>query len=91
MITDNIFELVSYDVDGEAHIRVNNETCRQCSHRACTFVCPARCYEWNEGKERIDFAYEACLECGTCLVVCESNALEWRYPKNGRGVRYRMT
>ena len=50
MITDEIFELVSYDVDQEAHITVNREVCQQCTHRACTFTCPARCYEWNEGK-----------------------------------------
>jgi ferredoxin like protein len=91
MITDDIFELVSYDIDEEAHIRVNNEVCRQCPHRACTFVCPARCYQWNEERGRVDFAYESCLECGTCLITCDRGALDWKYPRGGFGVRYRLT
>ena len=91
MITDDIFELVSYRVAEEAHIRVSREVCRGCTHRACTNTCPARCYEWNAEKERIDFAYEACLECGTCLIICDRGALEWHYPKGGFGVRFRLT
>lgn len=91
MITDLIFELVSYEVDRTPHIEVNREVCASCIHRACTFTCPARCYEWNETKGRIDFAYEACLECGTCLIVCDRGALDWRYPRGGFGVRYRET
>ncbi len=91
MITDQIFELVSYNVDSEAHIRVNRDICQSCAHRACTFVCPAACYEYNEEKSRIDFAYEACLECGTCLIVCDRGALDWNYPRGGFGVRFRLT
>ena len=91
MITDDIFELVSYDIDEESHIRVNTEVCRQCTHRACTFACPARCYQWNEERARIDFAYEGCLECGTCLIICEKGALDWKYPRGGFGVRFRLT
>jgi ferredoxin like protein len=91
MITDDIFELVSYDIDEEAHIRLNNEVCRQCTHRACTFACPARCYQWNEERGRVDFAYEPCLECGTCLIICDRGALDWKYPRGGFGVRYRLT
>ena len=91
MITDEIFELVSYHVDQEPHIKVNREVCQACTHRACTFTCPARCYEWNEGKGRIDFAYEACLECGTCLLVCDKGALDWNFPRGGYGVQFRVT
>jgi ferredoxin like protein len=91
MITDLIFDLVSYEVDRKPHIEVNREVCRSCTHRACTFVCPVRCYEWNDAMGRIDFSYEACLECGTCLIVCEKGALDWSYPRGGFGVRYRET
>jgi ferredoxin like protein len=91
MIVDDLFELVSYRVHPEAHITVNREVCASCDHRACAFVCPARCYLWNEERERIDFAYEPCLECGTCLLVCDKGALVWNYPKGGFGVRYRLT
>ncbi len=62
-----------------------------CQHRACTFSCPARCYTWSEERARVDFAYEACLECGTCLLVCDQGALDWHYPHGGYGVRFRLT
>ncbi len=91
MITDEIFELVSYNIDREGHIRINRETCSGCTHRACTFVCPARCYEWSAERGRIELAYEGCLECGTCLLICDRGALEWHYPRGGFGVRFRLT
>ena len=91
MIVDDLFGVVSYKLNEEAHIRVNREICQGCVHRACTFMCPANCYQWNEARERIDFAYEPCLECGTCLLICDRNALEWNFPQGGFGVRYRVT
>ena len=48
--------------------------------RACTYACPARCYTWSEERGRVEFAYEACLECGTCLLLCDEGALDWHYP-----------
>lgn len=91
MIVDELFELVSYRIDSGPHIVVRDEVCRSCGHRACTFACPARCYEWNEKREGVEFAYEACLECGTCLVVCDRGAIEWHYPRGGYGVRFRLS
>ena len=91
MIPDFIFEITSYRIDHEPHIIVNREACRSCLHRSCTFTCPVNCYEWNEKRERIDFAYESCLECGTCLIVCDKGAITWNYPRGGYGVRYRLT
>ncbi len=91
MIVDDLFDLVSYRVHPEAHIRLERERCRGCSHRACTFACPARCYTYSEEREQVDFAYEACLECGTCLLVCDRDALSWSYPVGGCGVRFRLT
>lgn len=91
MIVDDLFGLVSYKVNEEPHIRVNREICQACVHRACTFMCPAKCYQWNEVRQRIEFAYEPCLECGTCLLICDRNALDWNFPRGGFGVRYRVT
>ena len=36
----------------------------------------------------MEFAYEACVECGTCLAVCDRDALDWHYPVGGFGVRF---
>lgn len=91
MMVDDLFQLMSYRIHTEAHIRVNQDVCMTCSERACTFVCPARCYQWNGERLRLEFAYEPCLECGTCLLICDDGALEWNYPKGGFGVRFRLT
>jgi ferredoxin like protein len=88
VIVDDLFDLTSFRVHREAHIRLDYERCRPCDHRACTFTCPARCYEWSQERGRVEFAYEACLECGTCLTVCDQDALEWHYPVGGFGVRF---
>jgi ferredoxin like protein len=91
VIPDELFDLVSYRIHPEAHITLDQEICKGCQHRACTFSCPARCYIWSEERSRVDFAYEACLECGTCLLVCDRDALDWHYPHGGYGVRFRLT
>ena len=91
MIVDDLFDIVSYRIYEEAHIKINRDICQSCTHRACTFICPAACYQWNEARTRIDFAYEPCLECGTCLLACDKGALDWHYPQGGFGVRFRLT
>jgi ferredoxin like protein len=91
VIVDELFDLVSYRIHPEAHIRLNQDVCRDCTHRACTFACPARCYTWSDERARVEFAYEACLECGTCLLICDREALDWHYPNGGYGVRFRLT
>jgi ferredoxin like protein len=91
VIVDDLFDLVSYRIHPEPHIRLNAAACEECTHRACTFACPARCYVWSEERSRVEFAYEACLECGTCLMLCDRGALDWNYPPGGHGVRFRLT
>ena len=91
MITDHIFDLTAFRIDREPHIIVKRDACASCDHRACVFTCPAGGYQWNETGARVDFAYEGCLECGTCLIICDKGALTWNYPKGGFGVRFRLT
>ena len=91
MNVDELFDIVSFRIHPEAHIIVNETVCAGCTHRACTFCCPAHCYEYSEERDKIDFAYEACLECGTCLLVCDRGALDWNYPQGGDGVRFLST
>lgn len=91
MIVDELFDLVSYRLHPEPHIRLLPERCDSCCHRVCTFACPAHCYEWSEERARVEFAYEGCLECGTCLLLCDRGALQWNYPMGGYGVRFRLT
>ncbi len=76
--------LNKYDVDTEPHIRLRLEICQACERRPCLGVCPAECFKSREGK--ISFAYEGCLECGSCSIVCDKDAIEWSYPRSGFGV-----
>jgi ferredoxin like protein len=80
--------LNTYKLAKESHLYVNQELCKKCENRCCLTVCPARVYTIDELGE-IHIEYEACLECGTCLIVCSHSAIQWNYPKGGFGVQYK--
>jgi ferredoxin like protein len=63
-----------FRADPEPHIVVQTDLCLDCAERPCLFACPT---------------CEGCLECGSCRVVCHREAVSWRYPRGGFGVRYR--
>jgi ferredoxin like protein len=74
--------------EGHPHIRVNDDICREkCVQKACLFVCPVKVYTLEDGHIIVDST--GCLECGTCKVVCPTDALEWTYPRGGFGIIYR--
>lgn len=73
-----------YDVDKDVHIKVNEDICTRCENRHCLYVCPAGCYKLSE--ESVTFSYEGCLECGSCQIVCEEDAIEWTLPRAGFGI-----
>ena len=77
-----------WDVDYEPHIKVDYSKCVKCDWKPCIRLCPAECYTMVD--DRILFSYEGCLECGTCRIMCPENAIEWDYPKSGRGIHYRF-
>ena len=73
----------------DSHLRVRDqETCRDCILRPCVTVCPAGGYSYRED-EGLSVAYENCLECGSCKIVCEFDNIDWSYPLGGFGVVYR--
>jgi len=81
--------LVRYRISPEAHIKINKDQCKSCSIRSCLYVCPAACYTVSENGD-LQFAYEGCLECGSCGLVCNEKAIDWNYPRGGFGVSYRF-
>jgi ferredoxin like protein len=85
----HLVALDHYVVDRQPHILVDSSICRQCPHHACLVSCPAECYTQDPAKG-IEFSYEACLECGTCRVVCDQGAVTWEYPRGGFGVGFRF-
>jgi ferredoxin like protein len=77
---------LTFKPDREPHIVVQKELCLACKGRPCTIVCPAGLFVWEN--DQMVFNCEGCLECGSCQVVCPHEAVTWRYPRGGYGVRY---
>ncbi|HIJ66133.1 MAG TPA: 4Fe-4S dicluster domain-containing protein [Candidatus Hydrogenedentes bacterium] len=72
----------------DSHLAVRDQqTCRRCVLRPCVDVCPGAVYDYSN-EEGLSVAYENCLECGSCKIVCEFDNIEWNYPPGGFGVDY---
>jgi len=91
MIVDNLPQFTQFQIDEQPHIVLDKEICKSCDHRACVHACPANCYSFDEETKRISVVYETCLECGTCYIICDKEAIDWSYPRGGRGVCFRLT
>ena len=80
-----------FALDKQAHIVVDQKVCRtRCRGHACLTACPAHLYTVGPDGEVV-LNYEGCLECGTCKLACPEGALDWRYPRGGFGVHFRLT
>jgi len=76
-----------FDIDSEVHIRLKETACAECKGHPCLSICPADCFKLTEDK-RLTFSFEGCLECGTCRIVCDRDAVEWTLPRAGFGICY---
>lgn len=89
-LEDKLF-LVTFTPDTESHLSVKDQAvCRRCTDKPCISGCPADVWEHNEAKDEVHAAFEGCLECGTCRIICPYANLEWRYPRGGFGVKYKF-
>ncbi|MEQ8200274.1 MAG: 4Fe-4S dicluster domain-containing protein [Syntrophomonadaceae bacterium] len=73
----------------EFHIVIKAEYKRDPRLQKAVLVCPAGLYSQNENGEFV-ISEDGCLECGTCLLACGEEILEWRYPDGGAGVQFRF-
>lgn len=88
-IDDKLFKVKCTPSDA-CHLKVSDDICRLCDSKACTFVCPANVYEWDEERQKLIIGYENCLECGACRIACEKKSIEWNYPKGTNGVTFKF-
>lgn len=89
-LEDKLF-LVTFNADTESHLSVKNqEVCRSCVNKPCITGCPADCWSFEEEKNEVHVAFEGCLECGTCRIICPYANIQWRYPRGGFGVKYKF-
>ena len=89
MNLDKKLYTLKYSPDTESHLKPDKKMCKICSTKNCTFICPAKVYEWNDEKEELIVNFENCLECGACRIACEKNAIDWQYPKGTKGVTFK--
>lgn len=90
-LEDKLF-LDRFIVDDRPHLKIiSSELCEKCPKKQCIYSCPSGVYQWDEKSKTMHVAYEDCLECGTCRIVCrEFNNIEWNYPRGGFGVSFKF-
>ncbi|NLU49801.1 MAG: hypothetical protein GXX09_05245 [Syntrophomonadaceae bacterium] len=74
---------------GEFHIKIREGKAKDQRLKKAILVCPAGLYSENPDGE-VTISVDGCLECGTCLIACGPEVLEWRYPDGGTGVQFRF-
>lgn len=90
---DEKLGLLEYKADhSNAHIKIKNaSTCaNDCKDKPCTTICPAKVYVWEEAQKKIILAYENCIECGACRMLCTFDNIECHWPRGGFGVQYKL-
>lgn len=75
--------------DSQFHIRIKPGMESDSRLQKVVRICPAGLYSLNE-QGTVDLGRDGCLECGTCLLVCGKEVLEWLYPDGGKGVQFRL-
>ncbi len=88
-IDDKLFS-VKYTCDTQSHLIADQEKCRKCKERYCTFICPANVYSWEPEEKILAVRYENCLECGACRIACEKRCIDWKYPRAGYGMGFKQ-
>ena len=75
--------------DKEFHIKIREGLGKDRRLKKAITLCPAGLYSENENGEVV-VSVDGCLECGTCLIACGSDVLDWHYPTGGSGVQFRF-
>ena len=78
-----------FRVEGEDpgdFISYDESKCNGCG--MCEMVCSASLWSMPQGKKaRLSQKYKSlCLECAACYAVCETDAINFRYPAGGAGI-----
>ncbi len=73
--------------DKEFHIKIIAGKEKDADLKKAILVCPAGLYSENE-KGEVVISVDGCLECGTCLLACGEELLEWHYPSGGVQFRF---
>ena len=53
MNIDKKLYTLKYSPDTESHLKPDKEKCKTCKTRNCTYICPAKVYEWNDENQEL--------------------------------------
>jgi len=88
-IEDKLY-LLKFNWDAQSHIEiVDQDVCRRCPDKPCTFLCPAAVYHWDAENQKTVVSYENCIECGACRLICPYANISCVMPRGGFGVQYK--
>ncbi|MBI4349319.1 MAG: 4Fe-4S dicluster domain-containing protein [Elusimicrobia bacterium] len=95
MTVEGKLGLLEYKKSPETHITLaktgaDSPCVTVCHAKPCTTVCPAKVYEWEEHEKKVLVAYENCIECGACRMLCPFDNIQCDWPKGGFGVKYKF-
>jgi ferredoxin like protein len=89
-IDDHLMTLKYYVDEHQAHLRIlHPELCVRCASKTCLYVCPAGVYQ-EQASGEVQVAFQSCIECGSCRLLCPDRNVEWKYPRGGFGVAYKF-
>ena len=75
---------------GQPHIKIKAGKEKDHRLKPAVRLCPAGLYSKSENGEVTLATVDGCLECGTCLLACGTEVLDWTYPEGGTGVQFRF-
>lgn len=86
--------LLDWKKHAESHIQIKDSSAGApcvdaCRDKPCTTVCPAKVYEWEAEQKKILVAYENCIECGACRMLCPFDNIACDWPVGGHGIKYK--
>ena len=89
-VDDMLMSLKYYVDEHEAHLHIlYPEVCTHCESKGCLYFCPVGAYQ-EEDSGKIQIAYQSCIECGSCRLMCPHQNVVWKYPRGGFGVSYKF-
>jgi ferredoxin like protein len=89
-IDDILMSLKYYTDEHEAHVKIiDPQACIRCGSKSCVQFCPVGAYRTEDGGT-VQIAFQSCIECGTCRVMCPSANVSWKLPRGGFGVSYKF-
>lgn len=89
-IDDILMSLKYFTDEHEAHLKIiDPQVCVRCTGKPCVQFCPVGAYRTQDGGT-VQIAFQSCVECGTCRVMCPPANVSWKLPRGGFGVAYKF-